>query len=88
MNSHKDETPVTRRHIAELSAGLISKYYGNNYLPYPEAPDDDHRNKSNIYAVISRNLCSPRETVCLKKRSMIQINISLSFIAFYSVNEF
>ncbi len=55
MNSHKDETPVTRRHIAELSAGLITKYYGNNYLPYPEAPDDDHRNKSNIYAVISRN---------------------------------
>ena len=48
MNSHKDETPVTRRHIAELSAGLIPKYYGNNYLPYPEAPDDDHRNKSNI----------------------------------------
>ena len=34
------------------------------------------------YAVISLNLCSPRETVCLKKRSIIQINISLSCIAF------
>ena len=49
MNSHKDETRVTRRHIAELSAGLISKYYGNNYLPYPEAPDDDHRNRFQIH---------------------------------------
>ena len=36
MNSHKDETPVTRRHIAELSAGLISKYYGNNFCPTPK----------------------------------------------------
>ena len=36
MNSHKDETPVTRRHIAELSAGLISKYCGNNFCPTPK----------------------------------------------------